>query len=228
MRLILFFLLSAVLSCAGIPEIIPAVPLDESKIEAACGSVFLSSSWRLVHSIEAVMPDGSKGYVIGITAADPVKGKIHAVIMSIEGLVVFEAESGADLRIIRAMPPFDSQVFAAGLMNDIRLIFFRPGEKERSGLLSDGSYICRYKKPDGNSVDVICSADRSWKILLYDGNHKLLRSVRASVPDRQGLPSKIDLKAVGLPEYSLHMELIESEKLQDNPSKSKTSGKKSK
>jgi hypothetical protein len=76
---------------------------------------------------------------MGVTELSSDPERIHAVMMTIEGLVLFDALFDGKLTINRGVAPFDSREFAEGLMDDIRLIFFKPaGNAVDAGLTEDG------------------------------------------------------------------------------------------
>lgn len=163
------------------------------------------------------MPKGKKAVFIGVTALSPETGTIHCVIMTLEGLVLFDAQYNHKMVINRGIPPFDSVDFARGLLNDIKLIFFSPeGQLIQSGIAEDGSSICRYKTDSGKIVDVIGRNKNLWEIRQYNDNSDLSRSVRAypdskrAVKKQEAIPGRLVLTAYGSPGYSLILELIEA------------------
>jgi hypothetical protein len=123
-----------------------------------------------------------------------------------------------DLIIHRAVPPFDSGDIAEGLMEDIRLIFFKPeGILTASGFTESGSSICRYRRNDGMDVDVIVFTEGGWEINQYDPLFGLHRSIKAEfsaghepmgMNDR--IPERLKLTAHGFLGYKLSLDLIES------------------
>jgi hypothetical protein len=151
------------------------------------------------------------GTVMGVTVFDPAAGSIHSAIMTIEGFVLFDARYEKELRVNRAVPPFDKEHFAGRMMEDISLIFLAPhGRLSDAGMLEDGSTVCRYYGSKGIIEDVIVHKDNSWEIETYTDNYERLRKVNAfSVRDR--IPGIIELNAFGFREYSLRMKLISAE-----------------
>lgn len=185
-------------SCAGLPVITP-VPASTCPVMAPEGD------WQFVHSIETDLSGGGKSVLLGVTSVYARSQKIRCVIMTLEGLVLFDAESGARLKVYRAVPPFDAGSFAEGMMADVRLIFRPPGgERIASGLTKGGAAVCRYRQPDGRIVDTLA---------LSDGTRKALRYTARGVPDRTvtavgpGL-KRLELVATGPRPYRLRMKLI--------------------
>jgi hypothetical protein len=72
---------------------------------------FLKEKYRLVHSIENRMFGETQSVIIGVTLADPSTRVISCAIMTAEGMVLFEAESGpGTLKVNRALPPLIRQI----------------------------------------------------------------------------------------------------------------------
>jgi len=167
------------------------------------------------------MPGGKKAIFIGVTALSPETGTIHCVIMTLEGLVLFDAQYNHKMVINRGIPPFDSVDFARGLLNDIKLIFFPPeGQVVQSGIAENGSWICRFKTNSGMTVDVIKpNSNNLWEIRQYNENSEMSRSVTAypdtkrAVNKQENIPGRLVLTAYGSHGYSLILELIEAREL---------------
>lgn len=217
---LLLITLMLTISCGSLPELEPGNLSIISDIHERCSIPFLDDKWQLIHSIEATMPDGKKGFVVGITVIAPQTGTIHCVIMTIEGLVVFDAQYDQKVVINRGISPFDSVDFAKNLMNDIRLIFFKPdGQLIESGMLNNGSYVCRYRNNDGTIVDVIINQDNTWIIRHYNNRSCLTRTIRAyscgqpSSVNQKMIPGRLELTSHGPAEHSLVLELIKAELL---------------
>ncbi len=211
-------ILFLLLSCAGLPRIEPAPPSTSPDPGHARLSPFPDRPSRCVHTLEAVMPNGKSAFLMGVTRVNPGDETIHCVIMTIEGLVMFDARFQEEIVVNRAIAPFDSDLFARGLMEDIRLIFFQPGGAQiASGLLEDGGAARRFENPDGRIVDVISRGENRWEIRQYNPRGALRREVRIRLVEtgdgkhRMAAPEKIELIARGAPGYRLTMDLIQAE-----------------
>jgi len=165
------------------------------------------------------MPGERKASVIGITDISSDLETIHCIIVSIEGLVLFDGVYKGEVVVNRGIQPFDSREFAKGLMNDIRMVFFRPaGELTGIGVLSNGSHVCRYRNDAMTVVDVIIDPNHDWKILQYR-NGNLNRSVKAYLKERavdavqKPFPGRIELSVNEDPGYALTLRLIRAEPL---------------
>ncbi|MBW1899196.1 MAG: hypothetical protein JRI61_09065 [Deltaproteobacteria bacterium] len=218
---ILLTILGISTSCARLPDIYPQDSSPASKVNMKCDQPFLKNRWQIVHSIKAVLPNDQKEVMIGTIILSPEKEIIHCVITSIEGIVLLEMVYNKNVIINRAIPPFDSADIAEGLMNDIRLIFLKPeGSLIESGLMENGSNICRYKRDDGMTVDVIVPPEGGWEINQYDFYFGLNRTVKAefltkheSMEMNDKIPERLELTAHGFLGYKLSLDLIESVRL---------------
>jgi hypothetical protein len=212
---ILLMILGVSASCARLPDIVPEDSSSAPKVKQNCEHPFLKHKWQMVHSIKAVLPNDQREVMIGTIILAPEKKNIHCVIMSIEGIVLLDTVYDENIVINRAIPPFDSADIADGLMNDIRLIFLKPeGSLIESGFTDNGSRICRYKKDDGMTVDVIVSQEGGWEINQYDSFSGLDRTVKAEFllknEMNDQIPERLELTAHGFLGYKLSLDLIES------------------
>jgi len=213
-----------VVSCTALPELKPVDRSLVSGFKKECGLPFPEGPYQLVHSIEAIMPGGRGASLIGITDLSPPLRTIHCVILSIEGLVLFDGISRkGEVSIRRGIRPFDSREFARGLMNDIGFVFFPPeGDLSDAGVLRNSSRVCRYRKDAITVVDVITDPDGNWEIRQYR-NGSLSRSARALfnglVPDgsEKTFPGMIELTVHKAPGYTLTLRLIRAEPLNPEP-----------
>ena len=197
------------ISCTSMPSIRPLPQTMETCRN--CSKPFFDIPHRLVHAIEVSLPGGGTDTVLGITAFDPADRSLRSTVITIEGLVLFDAHYDKKLYVHRALPPFNAEHFAGYMMEDIRLIFFPPeGNPAEAGTLTDGSMICRYRG-DGNMIeDVIVHTDNTWEITTYRNRFEKLRHLKAfSIQD--GVPAMLELTAFSQETYKLNLRLISSE-----------------
>jgi hypothetical protein len=209
------------LSCQTLPLInSPVSQADENAL--TCPSPFLKERYRLVHSIEHRMFGETQSVIIGVTLADPSARVISCAIMTAEGMVLFEAESGpGTLKVNRALPPLDSADFAKNMIEDIKLIFFAPeGKFQVKGTLPDGATACRYKEENGDWIDVINDKSEGIVIKRYSSAGSLKRQIKFNKM-AGNIYQSIELQANEAFNYSLLMTLIESQ-----PTKSESLQKK--
>jgi len=214
--LLLLCALGLILSCSSLPQVYPAGDPADVGPDRACRGPFPVGDWQLLHSIEATLAGGKKGFLMGLTIISPSNRTARCVIMTLEGFVVFDALYDKQITVKRAVALFDSEAFANGLIEDINLIFFKPdGSKVTSGFLKSGAAVCRYQKPDGRIVDIINQGEHRWETRQYLPDNRLARTVRMSdkepdSADRKGISDKIELNADIPPGYALVMDLVEA------------------
>ena len=201
------------LACAQIPTITPITAKPFSDRVAECDRVFPAGNWQFLHTVKAELPGENILVSLGLTVISSQPRSVRSVIMTVEGLVVFDAEYNQYLTVHRAFAPFDSKEFAEGLMDDIRLIFFKPeGHLTEYGQSAEGSIVCRHHNPNGRIVDIGLSRDGTWEVRRYDQAQRLTRTVKAMAPkwNDTEFPTTIVLVAQGRPNYTLEMTLVEA------------------
>lgn len=215
--LLLLSLLGFFLSCSGLPRVVPNADPVDAHSGRACRGPYPQGNWQFLHSIEATLPGGHKGFLQGLSIISPSDRTARCVIMTLEGFVVFDAFYDKKVSVKRAVTPFDTAGFAEGLIEDIRLIFFKPGgDPKTTGRLKSGAAVCRYHKPDGRWVDLINRGSDHWEIRQYSPDNRLTRTVimasaeESELSERKGIVDKIELKALGSAGYELIMDLVEA------------------
>ena len=207
-------------ACAGIPRINAVDTALASKTIYACENAFLDGKWQFAHVIEANLPGGRDVQLMGVTEVSSSPKRIHAVMMTIEGLVLFDglmlfdALEDDKLTINRSVAPFDSIGFAKGLMEDIRLMFLKPdGQPMGAGITENGFEVCRYRVSDHAVIDVMVRPDRMLEIRKY-GNERLIRKVVFALKPGS-IPKKIAFTAYEPASYRLNLRLISAEQITD-------------
>ncbi len=179
-----------------------------------CRKIYPQGRWQFVHSLEFSLADGKKGNAVGVTVIDdPV---IECALMTVEGLVLFAARYDRGLKIKRAIPPFDNQEFAGGLIRDLQLIFFPPLSEDIQYGKNDNGTICRYRQSAGPWLDIILSTDQGWRLNQYGPDKIRNRSVTARpgpVARQWQPPEYLELTACDAAGYTLKMTLVSAEKL---------------
>lgn len=216
MKRLYFLLLPALLplACARLPEIRDAEPAAVQRIAADCAAIFPNGVWQFAHAIQFFPPDGSSQTLMGIVRLSSEEKRFHCVMMTIEGLVLFEAEYDGAIKIKRAIAPLDKPGVAEGMVEDIRLIFFAPGQPIlAAGRFQEQSRGCRYLLADDGHEDILLAADGTWRIQRYSPGHHLVRSVAPLGKEEMrpdGLAARLELKAPGVAGYRLVMRLVEA------------------
>jgi hypothetical protein len=177
-----------------------------------CDAIFPKGKWEFVHAIEFTLGAGKRGSALGVSVIDgPI---IHCVLMTLEGLVLFEARFDGELVVKKAVPPFDGKGFASGLLADIRLIFTPPPDGETEyGRLANGDAVCRHAGSGGMLTDIVLQS-KGWEIDRYTSARTLTRRVRGSMPRTPDAdapwqtPSLLELTATDPKGYHLRLRLI--------------------
>jgi hypothetical protein len=210
----LFSILMIVLTagaCAAPSALKPLDPGAISAVAAGCQRPFLKTTHRLVHAMEAELPDGGKEAGIGVLIADPHKRTFRSTFMTVEGWVLFDIEKGETLTVHRVVPPFDSPGFVRRMEEDIALAFFLPGMSPALGRGKDGAAVCRFGDAERTRVDVLERGDGVMEVRLYGEGQGVRKRVVIHPVNRDGLAERIEIRSSVWPSYTLHLKLIEGE-----------------
>lgn len=221
------FIFLIIAGCAGLPTIIPldnAPAPDIQPVARELDLLFPSDAVQFVHALELTLQGGHSAMLMGVVNIHPRQQAIHCVIMTLEGLVLFDADHTSErFTINRAIPPFDSRALAQGLVSDIELIFFTPrGTFEARGKLENKSRILRFSEPDGGILDIVSAPDRTiWTQTLRTPRHRITRRVTYLFSQRPAdsrpfvFPKSITLTAAFPSRYTLTMTLTDANLLPD-------------
>ncbi len=201
-------------ACGSLPEIRPSPLPGQADIRERCRSFFPDGPHALTHVIEARLPDESRMSAMGIVLVDPSRQRVHSVIATVEGFVLFDARHQGVLTVNRAVGPFASPDFAEGIMADVRMVFLPPpGRLTAAGLLESGFPVCRYEDDAGRVRDVLAGRDFAWAVHQYDGSHGLSHGVRAYSRNAAGFPERIEIFRHAFPRYGLRLTLLQAERI---------------
>lgn len=208
----LFIVILFLASCSTMPVIKQSL-LPAAQKDLTCPSPFLKEKYQLIHAIEITAAGNVQGGIIGITVADPSTRFVSSAIMTAEGMVLFEAQSGGEkLSVLRALPPFDSGDIAKNMIDDIKLIFFPPqGLMQQKGNLPDGSIACRWQEANGDFIDVIANTPEITEIKKYSACGSLKRHIKLTRTLGNAY-SSIQLRGSEMVDYTLLMTLIEAQR----------------
>jgi hypothetical protein len=203
-------------ACAQLPELRPVRGTSPFPADI-CDHVFPQGDWQFLHVLEATPPSGDKQTLLGLSQLSSTRKTGKFVIMTIEGMVLFEAHVDDGIDVKRAVPPFDRPGMAQGIVDDLRLIFFAPDPSTRiTGALDNGDRVCRFALPGGGTQDIEVHSDAGWTIYQYNRSNRITRSVQP-VPSRgrsvHGMPNQLILDAPGPVGYRLIITLLEAEPL---------------
>jgi len=202
--------------CARLPAITPVGGSTPENAEAICRRPFPDRPWRAVHALQISGPMDHDSALLGVTLVDPSARRIRAVVLSLEGLVLFDATGQAGtVQVHRALPPMDRKGFPEGLMRDVELLFLPPrGALSPLGQDGQDQLVCRWTDEASGTTDLVFEELGRWDLLAYGADHRLQRTARM-VPGMQGpLAAEIQLTGHGLLEYTLDLTLLEAQFLQ--------------
>jgi hypothetical protein len=219
LRLILLILLLSV-ACAHLPEIRKADEDSGEHETSDCTGIFPQGKWQYTHAIQISPPVGSKQTLLGIIQMSSRERTFHCVMLTIEGLVLFEAHYDGAITIQRAVPPLDKPGLAEGMVQDILLVFFPPEQPcAMAGLSQSQEWVCRYPSVDQGFQDIALRPDHTWQIRRYSQGQRLLRTIaplaKEDIQPRR-LATRVALEAHGLGGYRLIMSLMEATPLDGN------------
>ncbi|MBN1381804.1 MAG: hypothetical protein JXA41_09030 [Deltaproteobacteria bacterium] len=202
------FLVSILTSCAAV---VTYEPLKPPSPGAVCPTIFPETDFRAVHRIEISSARSGKSAFIGAVKCEPDKSTLHAVLMSAEGMVIFEAavKKGA-FRIISAFPPLDDSVFARGLMADVSFLLLKPaGMPMETGLDRQGLMTCRWSAAAGGVIEQSMMRAGAVRIRRYNQAGRITKEALALPPFDRGLPVAMHLKVSGPVKYFIDLKLLE-------------------
>lgn len=216
-KIFLIFFLTCLSSCAVIPPITPVEDNRASELTGECRTMFTEENWQFVHAISFKAPGGNSGVLMGVTNVYPGQRRIECALMTLEGFVLFEAQTNGTAVIDRAVPPFDSESFSSSLLDDVLLLFIPPNAPPAAmGKLDAGNRACRFDGDGDTTLDIVIGQKGAKELHLYDSDHDRIRTVTADefrpvagAPGRQ-LPRRLVLTAHGLGGYELTMRLIDA------------------
>jgi hypothetical protein len=195
-------------ACASLQRPLTVIPSGPEHRER-CRLPFPVAPVRFISAIEAQLPDGKKMTLIGITVIDPGGRSVRAAIMTIEGLLLFDASACNDeITLYRALPPFDGPEFRSALLHDVQFLLLPPaGELQQYGTLKNGSSICRYGLAGGMAIDVIVHPDNSWELREYKNESGATRIAQGAAA-AGGLPGTVVFQGLQPQPYRLHLRPI--------------------
>lgn len=206
----LAILLPALLLAGCAASLPPIMPVAEPP---SCNAFFVNGRWQLTHTVAVSVAGKTRGALVGVITIDTTAAAIHCALMTVEGLVIFEAQDKGGLNVIRALPPFTDDDYARGMMADLHLLFLPPPAlATTAGRTADNHAVCRYVQSGGAVVDVIDMDDAGWVIRHYDARRRIDKEIvaTAGAPETPIIARRMVLTGHGLPGYTLTMDLIDA------------------
>jgi len=201
------FLVLALTACAAVPHYKQLIPQNG----VVCPGIFPPKAFRVIHKIELKSAVIGKVVFIGAAKVEPQKNALHAVLMSVEGMVLFEAEyENGDIKIISAFSPFNDPAFARGLMADVLFVLLKPaGGPLEQGVDGQGLTACRWKAEADAVLETALMPDGAVRMRLYGGDRRAAKEALAWPPFDREMPAWICLKAFSPSNYTIELTLIE-------------------
>lgn len=207
----LAILLPALLLAGCAASLPPIMPVTEPP---SCEAFFVKGRWQLTHTVAVSVAGKTRGALVGAITVDTSAATIHCALMTVEGMVIFEAQDNGGLEVIRALPPFTDADYAKGMMADLHLLFLPPpGLAIAAGRTADNRAACRYVQSGGAVVDVIATAGGGWIIRHYNDRQRVDKEIvaTAGAPQAPAIARRMVLTGHGLPGYTLTMDLIDAQ-----------------
>lgn len=201
-------------ACAHLPTLSPMAG-DANAIAERCRQAYPRQPWRATHAIFATLPFGNNGGLVGVTAAGP--DGLHAILLSPEGISLFDAVQNnrnplaPELKVERAVPPFDRPAFAASLMADVGNAYLPPaGPPTAIGTYATGETVCRWTPPQGETTDIQLGPDGPQVIRTFERMH-VTREIFLAGKPAGGFYPLVVLSVPGAGGYRLEMRLVDHE-----------------
>lgn len=184
----------------------------------SCSIPYPKNSFRAIHAIDIALPGSQQSAVIGIIIADLSSGRLRTTLLSLEGLVLFDATSvNRVTKIHHALPPLDTGAFAENLVTDVKFLFWPENSTANiSAWRKDGTTTCRRTISPACILEAVSDGSGARILRQYDEKGKLIREAAASGPvSKEGFFQKMRLKVhPGMGDYSLSLELVEGESIE--------------
>ncbi len=218
-RIFLLILLMLLLSACARPKLAQwtETPISDEQI-AACAAPFQTRPFRVVHRIDTKFSVGEAPSLLGVSLADPAGQRLRSMLLSAEGLLLFDATATLqDTVVHRALPPLDRAAFAMNLLNDVRLLLLPPtGKLLHHSKSADLVQRCVYQDFNG-FVETSQAQDGPLTLRRYD-NSKTLQKQAVLHFDEKGRPSDVFLQVWGSSDYSLSLDAVEASWVEEDES----------
>ncbi len=209
----LILLIVVLTACGGTTRMAPLAPLGDAGAGPDCRGPFVRARWQFVHAIRMDVA-GRSSFFNGVIDVDPNGNAIRCTLLTLEGLVLFDARLAGTAAVMKAIPPFDRPALATGILADVALIFLPPqGNLRETGRTTAGT-ACRFVDARGGVVEVATARDGTWRIRKYDDAGRMTREVISGATGRKNtagtlfIPDTFSLTAPGTHGYSLHFRLL--------------------
>jgi hypothetical protein len=190
---------------------------DEQRTAEDCERVFPPAPFEATHVVEASIPFSDDTSLIGVVAAQPNNQGFRSLLLSQEGIILFDAtRRGETIEVARALPPIDADGFGRHMTDDVRLVLIHPeGQRPEVGHTQQGARICRWTSGEEQVEVVLLSQHEAQLTRLRRGSvvrHAWLKDIRDD-----GFARDILLETTSVVGYQLHLTLVSFDRKNDSP-----------
>lgn len=192
--------------CSGAATAIVPVSAGVAKqTAAACERLFPRGAFELSSVVEASIPFSDDASFIAVVTAPPDQSEFRSVLLSQEGVVLFDAvRRGDQIETKRALASTDVEVMGRQMTGDVRLLLIRPtGPVRQIGVTALGTPICRLGD-EHRQIEVTLSRENEAQLMeIVDG--VVTRSAWLKQIDTRGRAQEIVLTHPGITGYRLRL-----------------------
>ncbi len=203
------FLTLILAACVAVPQCKPLSPQSGT----TCPDIFPDKAFRAIHKIEMNNALFGKSIFIGAAKVEPQRDALHAVLMSVEGMVLFEAKvEGGDLLVISAFPPLNDPDFTRELMADVLFLLLKPAAAPaETGADEQGLTACRWPTEAGGVLEQTLMREGAIRMRRYDKQRRTIKEAVALPPFDRGMPTQIRMRSFIPVNYTIELTLINME-----------------
>ncbi len=205
----------AITACTASTTVRRLSPGEQARALKACSEPFPVSAFRAIHKLSFTFSGNRHSSFIGVTIADQARDRLRSVLVSTEGVTLFDAVyQKGEVTILRWMLPGDANVFGNNLFDDVRFMFFRPtAVYSEVGVQRDGRLVCRFFSTDTIAEVLLPQGNGRYELKRSDLNREPLKTLHMQGPFVDGFATTLTLHSLPKPAYSLVLELLEEEPL---------------
>jgi hypothetical protein len=193
---------------SAITQILPLTGADKQSTHDACERLFPPGPFEATHVVEVSIPFSDDTSLIGVVAAEGGNRAFRSVLMTQEGIVLFDAvRRGDSIEVVRALPPLDPNRFGRPMTDDVRLILMHPdGSRPEVGRTREGERICRWTSGD-EQVELRLANQREAKLTRFRSGSVVRHAWLKDIGD-DGFARDIMLETSSVVGYELHLVLL--------------------
>ncbi len=189
-------------------KILPLTVADQERTLDLCERLFPPGPFEATHVVEVSIPFSDDSSLIGVVAAEGGNRGFRSVLMTQEGIVLFDAARHGDrIEVVRALPPLSPNGFGRPMTDDVRLILMHPdGNRPEVGSTQEGEQICRWTS--GNEqVELRIVSQREAELTRFRSG-SVVRHARLKGIGEDGFARDILLETTSVVGYQLHLVLL--------------------